>query len=147
MKPGTVQKLTLLAVAEQTQMLAQMQRQHAVLAQITQQRGVLAAYRARLAQSWRDGAVVAAPEAIRAGQFAAASEDASRQIAAQETKTRQTLDAQEQKLAELMQRRKRLAGLMNDASLAADRQTERGLDRLQPPHQAGCKPTKCGRRR
>jgi len=136
MKQATLHRLSLLALAAQTQALAQVQRHSASLAQATQQRKVLTAYRDRLTESWRDGAEVSAGEAVRAGQFAAASEAAGQQISVQEQKTRQALVAQQIELAAMMQKTRRLAEFTQAARRENERQAERRLERLYPPNPA-----------
>jgi hypothetical protein len=135
-KPATIHRLSLLALAAQTQALAQVQRHNAALGQIAQQRRVLTAYRDRLTESWRDGAEVSAGEAVRAGQFAAASEAADQQIALAEQKTRQALAAQQIELAAQLQKSRRLTEFTQTARLKTERQAERRLETLYPPNPA-----------
>jgi hypothetical protein len=136
MKAATLHRLSLLALAAQTQALAQVQRHNAALRQVSQQRQVLAAYRNRLTESWRDGGIVNAAEASRATQFAAASEAADQQIALQAQKTRQALAAQQIELAAQLQKSRRLTEFTQTARLQTERQAERRLETLYPPNPA-----------
>jgi hypothetical protein len=94
-----------------------------------QQRGVLAAYRDRLAAGWRQTGLVSAAEALRAVQFAAASDQAAGQMDAQEQAAAQLLAAQQAQLAELALRRRRLAALAQEAARAAATNVEKTLER------------------
>ncbi len=80
MKPRTLERLELLAAEREAQLREAVRRHQATLKQNEVNREVLGSYRDRLATSWRDGSVVPAGQARRAGQFAEASFGAEAQI-------------------------------------------------------------------
>jgi flagellar biosynthesis chaperone FliJ len=111
MKPRTMERLDLLAADAERRLLDDISRHQAALGQVQAQRDVLAAYRARLAQSWKGGAAVTAGQARSAGHFVAASQAAETQIDQMEARARQQPAARAWKT-----RCKKPRGLRNAAS-------------------------------
>jgi flagellar biosynthesis chaperone FliJ len=132
MKTRTLERLDLIAAEAETKLLEEITRHNHVIGQIEYQRGVLAAYKARLAETWRHGGVVFAGQARQADRFVTASEDASRKIDAEEPRARKMLDAALQNLAAVQQRRRGLQEARRRALAAQDRDLERGLERALP---------------
>jgi len=124
MKPRTMERLDLLAAYAERRLLDDISRHQAALAQVQAQRQVLAAYRSRLAQSWRGGAAVTAGQARSAGHFVAASQAAETQIDHAEARARHALAAALEALAATQARRQSL----EDALQKAARATERGIE-------------------
>jgi flagellar biosynthesis chaperone FliJ len=132
MTPRTMDRLDLMAAASETRLLDEIRRLNASLDQLAHQRGVLAAYRDRLAQSWRSGGVVEAGAARRAGHFSAASRSAEVQLDQAEAQARQDLDKALQNLAQVQQRRRGLEDAQRKAAVQAERTAELRLERARP---------------
>jgi hypothetical protein len=115
MTPQALAKLDLLAAAKEAALLEALDRHGKALQRYEAQREVLAAYRDRLAAGWRNGAVVRAGDAKRAGQFSTQAEAAALQLM-------QAMDTERAKfaecaaaMAELRARRRRLRERLEDA--------------------------------
>ncbi|MGE4481060.1 hypothetical protein [Acidocella sp.] len=80
MTPQALAKLDLLATAEETSLLAAVNRHQFTLRRYTAQREVMAAYHTRLAAGWRGGTVVQAGQAQLAGLFSTQAETAMAQL-------------------------------------------------------------------
>jgi len=142
MKTRTLERLDLIAARTETELLETIRRHNETLRQIDYQRGVLAAYRARLAETWRNGGVVRASEARRATQFVSASETAETQVDTAERQAKAALEQALERLAQTQERRRNLDEAQRKAAAAAERAAETRLERAQPwrPHHSG--PTK-----
>jgi hypothetical protein len=121
MNPRMLARLNILAAEQEAQLLETIRRHSAAIRQAGQQREVLSAYRTRLAGTWQDGAVLPAGQARRAGQFAAASQGAERQISATAERAQVQLDAALARLADLQSHRGALADAARRAAQLADR--------------------------
>ncbi len=132
MKPRTLTRLDMLAAEQETQALEAVRRHNAILRQSEQQRGILAAYRARLAQSWQDGAIVPASQARRAGQFSAASHGAQAQIEHAAGLAAAQLETAITKLGQVKVQRRALAEALRKSAQAAEREAEQRLERNRP---------------
>ncbi len=93
MNPQALAKLDLLAAAKEAALLEALARHSQALQRYEAQREVLAAYQARLGDLWRNGAVVRAGDAKRAGQFNHQADTANAQLT-------QAMAAERAKLAE-----------------------------------------------
>ena len=93
MNPQAMAKLDLLAAAREAALLEALARHLQALQKYQAQQEVLAAYQQRLAAGWRNGAVVRAADASRAGQFSSQAEAAGAQLA-------QALETERTKMAE-----------------------------------------------
>lgn len=131
-----LERLEMIAASRRAQLLDEIKRQHATLAQITHQREVLGAYRNRLLGTWRDGGIVTAGQAQRAGNFVAASDHAGAQIDQTEKLAATSLSAALDELAKIDAQRRGLAEarqrLENEAERAATQKDER-----EQPFRAG----------
>ncbi|GLR67509.1 hypothetical protein GCM10010909_21900 [Acidocella aquatica] len=132
MKPRTLTRLDMLAAEQETQALEAVRRHSATLHQAGEQRGILAAYRARLAQTWQDGAVIPAAQAQRAGQFSAASHGAEGQIIHAASLAAAQLETAITQLGQVKVRRRALAEALRKAAQAAARETEQRAERDRP---------------
>jgi len=124
MKPKLMARLDLLAETSQVRLLDEIKRQTATLAQVAEQQEVLASYRDRLTQSWRNGKVIDAASAKRAGHFCAASQTAETQIEQLAEQTRQQLEISLQNLAANKAQRQNLAAAQQKAALQSERMAE-----------------------
>ncbi len=131
MKARLIERLDLLAEVSQTRWLEEIARQTKVLEQAGHQRQLLAAYRAKLRESWRGGGVIHAGAAKRAADFTAASHAADLQIEQQERQASQRLDRARQGFAETQERRRGLDAARREAALAAERGAAQRLERAQ----------------
>jgi flagellar biosynthesis chaperone FliJ len=132
MKTRTIERLDMLAAETETQLLEQIRQHNEALRQIAYQRGVLAAYRDRLAETWRHGGVVHAGEVLRANKFVAASETAESQVDVTERQARAALDQASLRLAQIQERRRGLDEAQRKAATLAERQAELRAERAQP---------------
>jgi flagellar biosynthesis chaperone FliJ len=132
MKPRTLARLDMLAAAQETQALEAVRRHNATLHQAVEHRGLLAAYRARLAQSWQDGAVLPAAQARRAGQFSAATHSAEGQIDQAASLAATQLESAITKLGQVKAQRHALAEALRKAAQLAARETEQRAERDRP---------------
>ena len=132
MKPRTMERLDLLAADAERRLLEDIRRHQAALAQVQEQRQVLAAYRGRLAQSWKGGAAVTAGQARSAGHFVAASQAAETQIDQIEARARQQLSAALDALAKTQAHRNSLDGALQKAARAEQRSVELKQERARP---------------
>jgi flagellar biosynthesis chaperone FliJ len=132
MKTRTMERLDMLAAETETHLLEAIRQHNATLRQIDYQRGVLAAYRQRLAETWRHGGVVRAGEVLRANRFVSASETAETQVDGLERQTRAQLEQAMQKLAQIQERRRGLDEAQRKAALIEERAAETRRERLQP---------------
>ena len=108
MKPQALAKLDLLAAAKEAALLDALSRHNATLRRYESQCEVLTAYQQRLGSMWRDGAVVSAGDAKRAGQFSDQAEGAAYQLAQAIRVEQAKLDECASALAELRTRRRTL---------------------------------------
>lgn len=127
MKPRTLARLELMAAAASLKMREDILRHNLVLGQIEYQKAVLAAYRARLQETWRHGGVVLAGHAKQAEVFVTASDDAGGKIEAEAARTRVLLDEALQALARNQQRRRGLEEAREAAQAEEAREQERKL--------------------
>jgi hypothetical protein len=132
MTPRTRSRLTLLAAAREAERHAALRRHDAARSLATHQREILGAYRARLAESWRSGAVIQAAQARRAGQFAAASQTADAQIAQAAQQAEAQFAEALAALAALKTHRDALDTARRRAARHAERQAEQQAERAQP---------------
>jgi len=132
MKPKTLSRLDLLAAAQEAQAEDALKRAAAALRQSETQRAVLAAYRDRLAAGWQSGAEVDAATALRAVRFAAGAMAAERQIIQAQTQAQARREAAAQELAQLTQRRRKLAQRLGAARAAETTAAEEKLARDLP---------------
>lgn len=132
MKPRTMERLDLLAADTERRLLDDVRRHQATLAQAEEQRRVLAAYRARLSESWRGGAAVSVAEARSAGHFVTASQAADVQIDQMETRARQQLAAALDALARVQVHRQSLEEALAKAAREAERDVETRQERARP---------------
>lgn len=132
MKPRTLARLDMLAAEQEIQALEAVRRHNATLHQAEEHRGLLAAYRARLAQSWQDGTVLPAAQARRAGQFSAASHGAEGQIIQAAGLAATQLEAAITQLGQVKAQRSALAEALRKAAQAAERATEQRAERDRP---------------
>ena len=139
MNPRTISRLAILAQAKQAQIFDELRRHEGVLSQTVQQRAVLAAYRQRLSEIWRDGAVVTAAAAQRAGHFVSASDAAGVQIEQAAVQARLQRDHALQNLAanEAHQRGLADAQRQADSALAAAAEKSRDLATTSRPKHSG----------
>jgi hypothetical protein len=100
MKSRTIERLELIAATRHQKVLEDVSRHNAALQAAAQQRQVLENYRTRLRESWQTGEVVIAAEALRAGHFVRASDNAEAQILRNERNARRLLETALQKLAD-----------------------------------------------
>ena len=129
MKPRTLARLALLAAGREAQLGEALRRHQAAMQQSAAQQALLEAYRARLAAGWQNGAVVAAAQARRAGQFSHASQAAGGQIQQAAQQAAQQFDATAARLGELMLQRRALAAIITEAAQAQTRAAERAAQR------------------
>lgn len=129
MKARTLARLELLAAERELQMREAVRRQNAALARSEAQCGMLAAYRDRLAASWQSGAVVAAGQARRAGQFAAASHGAEAQIGQAARRAAEQLETATDGLAQAQAKRRALREALAEAAKAQARAAEKAVER------------------
>jgi hypothetical protein len=129
MKAKTLARLELLAAERELQSLEMVRRQNAALAQSEAQRGMLASYRDRLAASWQSGAVVAAGQARRAGQFSTASHGAEAQIGQAAQRATEQLESALDGLAQAQAKRRALREAMHDAARVQERKAEAAVER------------------
>ncbi len=106
MKPQAFAKLDLLAAAKEARLLEQLSGHNAALRHYEAQREVLTSYQERLGNLWRDGAVVRAGDAKRAGQFSTQAEAVIRQLTETIATEQTQLSGCAAALAELRARRR-----------------------------------------
>ena len=135
MKPQSLAKLDLLAAAKEAALLERLGRHSDALRRYEAQREVLAAYQDRLADGWRNGAVVRAGDAQRAGQFSTQAQAATLQLAQAMEAERAKLSECAAALAQLRTRRRmlqeRLAGALRLEAAKAQERAAR--NRPTPP--------------
>jgi hypothetical protein len=132
MTPRLMERLGLLAAANENRLSDEIRRQTALAAQLAEQRILLANYRARLADSWRSGQVVHAGVAKRAGHFDAASEAAEVQIELLAVQAAKQLETVLQNLAEAKAYSQNLETARQKAVLQCEREAEQRRERAQP---------------
>jgi flagellar biosynthesis chaperone FliJ len=134
MNPKLMARLDLLAETGEARLLDEIKRQTATLAQVAEQQAVLVNYRDRLTQSWRDGKVIDAASAKRAGHFCAASQTAQLQIEQLAEHTKKQLEVSLQNLAANKAHRQSLATAQQKAALQSERLAESRAEqpRLNP---------------
>ncbi len=133
MKPDLLAKLDILAAAQEAKILEAIRKGNGAVKQAEQQRGILSAYRARLAESWQNGAVVTAGQARRCGYYASASLKAEEQISQTEAKAAETLEANLAALNLVQAKRKNLKTAITKVEIESERVLERRQEREMPP--------------
>ena len=131
MKPSMIARLDLLAAAREAGLLEQVRQHSATLARGQAQDEVLAAYRARLSESWRHGAPVAAAQARIAEHFASGTEAVAEQIAQMRAEAQARLAHAADELAVLRAHRRQLANRLAEAARAAGTQAEQKAERTR----------------
>ncbi len=133
MKKRLIERLDLLAEISEAAWIREIARQNRALEQAAEQRRLLGAYRDKLRQSWRGGAIVDAAAALRAADFVTASQSAYHRIDQMERQAAQQLDRARLGFAETQERRRGLAAARREAVLMAERTTAQRLERAQAP--------------
>lgn len=129
MKPPTIDRLDLLAAANEVKWLQEIARHKKALEQAAKQRQMLIAYRTKLQLSWHGGDVVDAGAAKRATGFVAASHTAEVQIEQIERQASHMLESALQGFAQTQERRRGLDDARREASVIEERSTAQRLER------------------
>lgn len=132
MKLGTLEKLDLLAAAEERALETALSQALHAMRHLQGQSQVLAAYQARLTAGWRDGAVIAAAEAQRAGLFSLRAQDAALQLAASLATARERVNEAATALAMHRAKRERLRARLDQSRAQALRAALERAARNQP---------------
>ena len=132
MKPRTLARLALLATEREAQLGQAVAQQRAALLQNAAQREMLDAYRARLAAGWQNGAVVAAAQARRAGQFTGASQTAAAQMEMAAELAAQQLEHTIDSLGQVQAYRRALGRAQAKATRAQAQAVQRSAERDLP---------------
>ncbi len=135
MKERMIERLDLLAEIGEAKWLQEIIRHTKTLDQVAQKRRLLAAYREKLRESWRSGAVLEAGAAKRAADFVGASARAEQQIEKMERHAHQQLEIARQGFAQTKERRKGLESTKQEMTREEARTTAQRLERAQPPTQ------------
>jgi len=135
MKERMIERLDLLAEIGEAKWLQEIIRHTKTLDQVAQKRRLLAAYREKLRESWRSGAVLEAVAAKRAADFVGASARAEQQIEQMERHAHQQLEIARQGFAQTKERRKGLESTKQEMTREEARTTAQRLERAQPPTQ------------
>jgi flagellar biosynthesis chaperone FliJ len=128
-----IERLDLLAEMGEAKWLQEIVRHTKTLDHVAKQRRLLAAYREKLRESWRSGAVLEAGAAKRAANFVTASARAEQQIEQSERQAHQQLELARQGWAQAQARRRGLEAAKQAIDLAEERTTAQRLERAQPP--------------
>lgn len=138
MKLPALVKLEMLVANKEATLLETLEQHDKALHHFDTQRRVLADYQARMAASWRNGAMIPAGDAVRAAKFAAQAA-AARQHLAQSIETEQekrTMCATE--LAMLRVRHETLQERLKAARQAVANEAQQRAERNHPPpHKPG----------
>jgi hypothetical protein len=132
-KKRMIERLDLLAEIGEAKWLQEIVRHTKTLDHAAKQRRLLAAYRDKLRESWRSGAVLEAGAARRAADFVGASARAEQQIEQTERQAAQQLQLARQGYAQAQESRRELEAAKEAVELAEARTTAQRLERAQPP--------------
>ena len=131
MKERTIERLDLLAEIGEAKWLQEIARHTKALEQAARQRRLLVAYRDKVRESWRSGAVLDAGAAKRAADFVGASAKAELKIEQMERQASHQLEMARQGFAQAQERRRGLETARQAAELVAERTTAQRLERAQ----------------